>query len=103
MILTEAPKDFGGRLRRNCALTTPELPIQSYQHRSYGYGEDLNAHTVRSCNLAPNYSNLGPAYFPLRPVDECDFLAEIETRGRQKYQNHVGTRGGQMGDLTLLL
>lgn len=23
---TEAPKDLGGRFRRNCALTTPELP-----------------------------------------------------------------------------
>lgn len=27
MILTEAPNDFGGRLFRNCALTTPELPL----------------------------------------------------------------------------
>ena len=26
MIRTEAPKDFGGRLWRNCARTTPELP-----------------------------------------------------------------------------
>jgi hypothetical protein len=26
MILTEAPKDFGGRLFLNCARTTPELP-----------------------------------------------------------------------------
>lgn len=26
MIRTIAPKDFGGRLLRNCARTTPELP-----------------------------------------------------------------------------
>lgn len=26
MTLTDAPKDLGGRLRRNCALTTPLLP-----------------------------------------------------------------------------
>jgi len=27
IILTDAPKDFGGRLRLNCARTTPEFPI----------------------------------------------------------------------------
>lgn len=32
MILTDAPKDLGGRLRRNCARTTPELPEQKCQH-----------------------------------------------------------------------
>lgn len=26
MTRTEAPKDLGGRLRLNCARTTPELP-----------------------------------------------------------------------------
>lgn len=26
IILTDAPNDLGGRLRRNCARTTPELP-----------------------------------------------------------------------------
>ena len=30
MTLTEAPKDLGGRLRRNCALTMPELPDAAY-------------------------------------------------------------------------
>jgi hypothetical protein len=27
MTLTDAPNDFGGRLRLNCARTTPELPV----------------------------------------------------------------------------
>lgn len=27
--LTDAPKDFGGRLRLNCARTTPELPWEN--------------------------------------------------------------------------
>ena len=31
MILTDAPNDFGGRLRRNCARTTPEFPVPSRQ------------------------------------------------------------------------
>lgn len=30
IILTDAPKDLGGRLRRNCARTTPELPRKIY-------------------------------------------------------------------------
>lgn len=34
---------------------------------------------MRTCDLAPNYSNLGPPHFSLRPVDKCDFLAEIKT------------------------
>lgn len=34
MMRTVAPKDFGGRLLRNCALTTPELPVLSHQHRA---------------------------------------------------------------------
>ena len=28
MTLTDAPNDLGGRLCLNCALTTPELPIE---------------------------------------------------------------------------
>ena len=31
IILTDAPKDFGGRLRLNCARTTPEFPVHSNQ------------------------------------------------------------------------
>ena len=27
--LTDAPKDLGGRLCRNCARTTPEFPVSS--------------------------------------------------------------------------
>jgi hypothetical protein len=36
IILTDAPKDLGGRLLRNCARTTPELP-KIYQSRFLKY------------------------------------------------------------------
>ena len=32
MTLTDAPNDFGGRLRLNCARTTPELPMPDISH-----------------------------------------------------------------------
>ena len=33
--LTDAPNDFGGKLCRNCALTTPELPKNVISRTSY--------------------------------------------------------------------
>lgn len=53
---TDAPKDLGGRLRLNCARTTPELPI-GYQSPFLIYCPLLQ-HTMWSGNLAPNDSDL---------------------------------------------
>ncbi len=54
--LTDAPKDLGGRLRLNCARTTPELPGGSVSlNSSINYPAQ---HTMWPGNLAPNDSNL---------------------------------------------
>lgn len=43
----------------------------------------LGRPTMRPCDFAPYHSNLGPANFSLCSVDECDFLAKIETNDGQ--------------------
>lgn len=54
--LTDAPKDLGGRLRLNCARTTPELPRESVSLNS-SITSPVQ-HTMWPGNLAPDDSNL---------------------------------------------
>ena len=73
---TEAPKERGGRLRLNCARTTPELP------RSKSYVSDEvtidkensnNKDTRRTMcvdNRSPNHSQLGAAHLFTRTIDK---------------------------------
>lgn len=87
MILTEAPKDLGGRLLRNCARTTPELPIRLTSSRklpqtnilSLVSCEALRQHTMWSGDLAPDDSDLRPTHDLVRAIHESDFLAEVES------------------------
>ena len=75
--LTEAPNDFGGRLRRNCALTTPELPnslVQKADDTRY----PLLAHTMWTCHFTPNDPDLCPPNFSMCAVDKGHFLAKVE-------------------------
>ena len=75
--LTEAPNDLGGRLRRNCALTTPELPnnlVQKADDTSY----PLLAHTMWTCYFAPDNPDLCSPNFSMCAVDEGHFLAKVE-------------------------
>ena len=56
MILTEAPKDLGGRLFLNLARTMPELPwimISPLLHAAF-----LSQPTVCSADCAPDNSDL---------------------------------------------
>jgi hypothetical protein len=54
--LTDAPKDLGGRLRLNCARTTPELPEGSVSLDSCN--NSTKNHTMWPGDLAPNDSDL---------------------------------------------
>jgi hypothetical protein len=54
--LTDAPNDLGGRLCRNCALTTPELPVWR-QYKNL-WRSSIQLHTVWPSDLSPNDSNL---------------------------------------------
>lgn len=47
--LTEAPNDLGGRLRLNCARTTPELPVPT--RLSMPDLVDLRIHLDVPCGL----------------------------------------------------
>lgn len=81
MILTDAPNDFGGRLCLNCALTTPELPVDRYLRLVTcpditGRG----SRTMRPRNLSPNDPYLRSLNLPLRSVDERNLLSQVETR-----------------------
>jgi hypothetical protein len=54
--LTDAPKDLGGRLRLNCARTTPELPDKGI---SINPSDCFDVQrTMWSSNLAPNNPDL---------------------------------------------
>lgn len=81
MTRTEAPNDWGGRLWRNWARTTPELP---------GFVSPLSLnlrpsllpvpliHTVRTGNLTPDHPDVGTPNLTLCPVDESNLLAQVE-------------------------
>lgn len=55
MILTEAPKDLGGRLFLNCARTIPELPALI---NILGMLVESGQHTVWPSDFAPDDSDL---------------------------------------------
>lgn len=75
MTRTVAPKDLGGRLERNLARTTPELPEYIRERlRSV----DCCRHTVRPGDLAPDHPNVGATDLTLGPVNESDLLAQVE-------------------------
>lgn len=56
-------------------------------------GRALVAPTMRPCDFAPYYSNLGPTHLSVRPVDKCDFLAKIETEHAGSYESMDPTAG----------
>lgn len=83
MILTIAPKLFGGRLCLNCALTIPELPAKAIAVSDCtsflaAMWHGLLLLTMRPRHLAPDYPYLRSSYLFLAPVDVCDALAEVE-------------------------
>ena len=53
---TDAPNDLGGRLRLNCARTTPEFP--EWKHKYSFQLQWISLHTMWSGNLAPDNSDL---------------------------------------------
>lgn len=77
MTLTDAPNDLGGRLRLNCARTTPELPRSNVSFWTAVYNP--STHTMWPGDLAPNYPDLWSSNFSLCPVNESDLLSEVET------------------------
>lgn len=79
MILTDAPNDFGGRFRRNCARTTPELPFRPRQCLCFSVDTVFGEHTMRPSDFAPDDSYLRPSNLLSRAVDEGYFLAQIES------------------------
>ena len=84
MMRTMAPKDLDGRLCRNCALTTPELPVEySISIPILTALLLMLVHTVSSGDLAPDHSDLGSSDLLLTPVDVGDLLSKVEaTRHR---------------------
>lgn len=76
MTRTVAPNERGGRLLRNWALTTPELPDVLLEVRLAA--EWASGHTVRPGDLAPDDTDLGTADLLGCAVDESDLLAEVE-------------------------
>lgn len=93
MTRTVAPRDLGGRLLRNLARTTPELPgnSQIQEIRVRGFSQRtiriwpwnclLYSRTVRPGDLAPDHPNVGAADLTLSTVNESDLLAEVELGG----------------------
>ena len=76
MTRTVAPNERGGRLLRNWARTTPELPaLDVRQCILYHFAHDR---TVRPGDLAPDDTDLGTANLLGCAVDESDLLAEVE-------------------------
>ena len=61
MTRTVAPNDLGGRLLRNCALTTPELPVMESQIGPAAAYRVREMCTVCAGDLAPDDSDLGAA------------------------------------------
>lgn len=80
MTLTDAPKDFGGRLRRNCARTTPELPFQYRQRTALVQGALYRGYTMRSCDFAPDNPYFRATYFLSRSVNKGYLLPQIESK-----------------------
>lgn len=79
MTRTVAPKDLGGRLERNLARTTPELP--EYVRQFVKNRRSCRRHTVRPGDLAPDHPNVGATDLTLSPVNESDLLAQVEGCG----------------------
>lgn len=88
MMRTIAPNDLVGRLLRNCALTTPELPaklsvslcsLSLCLPSSFSFRREYR--TVRPSDLAPDDTNLGASDLLLAAVDVCDALAQVERCG----------------------
>lgn len=101
MTLTVAPKDFGGRLWRNWALTTPELPIDQKSVLIFIF--NIVLHTMWPRNLAPDHSNLGSTNLFLSTIDKSNFLSEIETGEsiRQLFLNfHIQSYVAALGSST---
>ncbi len=76
--LTDAPNDLGGRLRLNCALTTPELPIMLVNKAFSSLDDFRSKHTMRTGHLPPYDPYFCPSNFSLCAVDEGDFLSQVK-------------------------
>lgn len=83
IIRSEAPNDLGGRLCRNLALTTPELPIDDQLISFLSFSglkfAMLNRHTMCPCNFAPHHPNLRTSDLSMCAVDESHFLAQVKS------------------------
>lgn len=81
IIRTDAPKDLGGRLRLNCALTIPELPkiMLVIDSLVKTYPESF---TMWSSDLAPNNSYLSSSDLSMRTIYESNFFTEVETEDK---------------------
>jgi len=77
MTLTDAPKDFGGRLRLNCARTTPELPLPTLL-AAFSFPTLFQQLTMWAGDLAPDNSNLRSSDLLAGTVNEGDLLSEVE-------------------------
>lgn len=75
---TVAPKERGGRLLRNWARTTPELPVLCIRHGPLVGRLCASNHTVWPGDLAPDDSDLGAADLLRGAVDEGNLLSEVE-------------------------
>lgn len=79
MTLTEAPNDFGGRLRLNCALTTPEFPIMPISGNVRVFEIHIReTNTMRTGHFAPDYSYLCSSDFSMCAIDERNLLTKVE-------------------------
>ena len=78
MTLTDAPNDFGGRFRLNCALTTPELPICSLEKAPYSDDGSHDGCTMRTGDFPPNHPYLTPSNFSMGTIDEGDLFSEVK-------------------------
>lgn len=105
MTRTVAPNERGGRLLRNWALTTPELPDVSLDVLLVASWAE--SHTVRPGDLAPDDTDLGATDLLGCAVDESDLLSEVEAvkslvRSRRMHPIHEWCSPGSLGILNAL-
>lgn len=100
MMRTVAPKERGGRLLRNWARTTPELPVLCIRHGPLVGRLCASNHTVWPGDLAPDDSDLGAADLLRGAVDEGNLLSEVEAvllishAGLKTSKQHSSSPGG---------
>ena len=78
IILTDAPNVLGGRFRRNCALTTPELPAAVCEYKSSQNVLHTRPLTMWPRNFPPDHPKFRASNLARRSIDVCDLFTQIK-------------------------